>query len=83
MTVRVPEVLRNFLEANRARIEAAAERVVGKRVPVKIEAPGAGGGAVTAPSPAPVKKNIELDPAVRRVMEKFDARVTNVEDPQK
>ena len=27
------------------------------------------------------KKNIELDPVVRRVIEKFEARVTNVEDP--
>ncbi len=80
VTVRVAEVLKGFLELNRARLESASERVFGKKVPVKIEAAG---GAVTAASPAPQKKNIELDPAVRRVIDRFDARVTNVEEPQK
>jgi DNA polymerase III subunit gamma/tau len=80
--IRVPEVLKNFLELNRARLEAAAERAIGKKTPVKIEAPGAGVAAAGA-APAPQKKNIELDPAVRRVMDKFDARVTNVEGTQK
>lgn len=82
VTIRVPEVLRPFLELNRARLEAAAERAVGKKTPVKIEAPG-GAGAPAVTAPAAQKKNIELDPAVRRVMERFDARVTNVEEPQK
>ncbi|MEK7467486.1 MAG: DNA polymerase III subunit gamma/tau [Planctomycetota bacterium] len=80
VTIRVPEVLKNFLELNRARLEAAAERAVGKKTGLKIEGPG---GAGAAAAPVVQKKNIELDPAVRRVMEKFDARVTNVEEPQK
>ncbi len=80
VTVRVAEVLKGFLELNRARLESAAERVLGKKVPVKIEAAG---GTAVASSPAVQKKNIELDPAVRRVIDRFDARVTNVEEPQK
>jgi DNA polymerase-3 subunit gamma/tau len=81
VTVRAAEVLRGYLDSNRARLESAAERALGRRVVVRLEASAGAAGPVAA---APVqKKNIDQDPAVRKVMEKFDARITHVETQER
>ncbi|NUN50540.1 MAG: hypothetical protein HUU15_17140, partial [Candidatus Brocadiae bacterium] len=78
VSVRVNEVLRGYLDLNRGRLEAGAERALGRKVAVRIEA-----GGPAAPAAPVQKKNHELDPAVRRVIDRFDARVLRVDEPGK
>jgi DNA polymerase-3 subunit gamma/tau len=79
VTVRVNEVLRGYLEMNRPRIEAAAERALGRKAVVRIETPAADPAAKSA-APA---RNIEDDPAIKRAKDRFEARVTHVDDRRK
>lgn len=78
VVIRVNEVMRGYLELNRSRLEAAAERAMGRKVGLRIEVPGA---SAAPAAPASQKKNIELDPSVRKVLDRFDGRVTHVEEP--
>ncbi|MBI2920281.1 MAG: DNA polymerase III subunit gamma/tau [Planctomycetes bacterium] len=80
VVIRVNEVLRGYLELNRPRLEAAVERAMGRKTTLRIELPG-GAAAPPAAAPASEKKNIELDPAVKKVLDRFDGRVTHVEEP--
>ncbi|MCE9581939.1 MAG: DNA polymerase III subunit gamma/tau [Planctomycetes bacterium] len=65
VVIRVPEVLRSYLDLNRARLESAAERAMGKKVGLKIEASSsisAAPAAAAASAAAPQKKTLSWTP---------------------